>query len=522
MTPRRTLFLALALCPVFRAGAQQPDIPGLSRQDEGLIESVRETNEAEARTAQELQAKAFAAIQSGKLADAEGFLREQLKHDGKNFVIYYNLACVKSLQGDGPGAGDMLLKAVENGFIDIYQLRRDPQLGAARKDAAYRNLVDAWPRILDQHLEANLKQAGRIFSGKNGRYTTTRDDRLRVAYMSAMDAQSTDAAREDIGRLYDWGLQSVFADLAAPGAGDGDAWVVVVLPSPRDFLKWAVAMYGAAAMNNFAAIGGSYIHDQKRLVSQDLGSSLRHEFFHVLHWRSMTRLGQLHPIWIQEGLCSLVEDYDCPGGKAESLKPVPSWRSNIVGRLARAGRLAPLKQIAGYSQDRFTGSSPLANYAQARTFFLYLSDRGKLKDWYTWYTAHFEDDPTGIASIEHALGEPIEQVDKDYRAWARALPEVAEQIRPGHAGLGVDVEAGTGDGPVIVEIPRDRRSRTPNPAAAAGLRVGDVITAIDRRPTRDLNELVRLLGEHSAGDEVEVSYRRGAQHGSAKVKLSPQ
>jgi S1-C subfamily serine protease len=42
------------------------------------------------------------------------------------------------------------------------------------------------------------------------------------------------------------------------------------------------------------------------------------------------------------------------------------------------------------------------------------------------------------------------------------------------------------------------------------------------QPTRDLNEVVRLLGEHDAGDVVEVSYRRGKVHGSAKVTLVPR
>ena len=82
----------------------------------------------------------------------------------------------------------------------------------------------------------------------------------------------------------------------------------------------------------------------------------------------------------------------------------------------------------------------------------------------------------------------------------------------------MDVEQGDGDGPVIVEIPPDVRGK-PNPARQAGLRIKDVITAIDGKPTRDLNELVRVLGEHQAGDVVEISYRRGKIHGSTRVAL---
>jgi hypothetical protein len=488
--------------------------------------SAQESTPHRQNRGEAIQARAFEAIEKGEYQEAERLLREQIGLQPRNFVPYYNLACVLSLQGNAAAAGDMLIAAVERGFIDLSQMRRDPHLAAARKDPAFRNLVSEWPSILEQHLEANLKHAQGIFDGRHGAYAEIRDEHLRVAYLSAMDLRSTEMAREDLARLYQWGLANVFADLvddpaAKPRLSSEDPWVVVVLPAGKDFIRWAAATYGAAAVNNFSGIGGSYLHDQKRLVAQDLGATLRHEFFHVLHWRSMTRLGQDHPIWIQEGLCSLVEDYDCPDGTAASLRPVASWRTNVSRRLAIGGRLMPLQRLADVPRDRFTGSSPLANYGQARTVFLYLFEHGKLKDWYAHYTANFDADPSGIKSLEAVFEKPIAEIDREYRLWVRALPEVAEQLRPGAAGLGVDVEGGTGDGPVIVEIPR-RILGKPNPAIASGLRLGDAITAIDGRPTRDLNELVRVLGEKQAGDEVEVSYRRGAVHGSVRVRLTRQ
>lgn len=470
--------------------------------------------------AQELQARAFQAIADGEYPRAEQLLEQQLKLDPANFVIYYNLACVRSLMSDGPGASELVVQAVERGFVDLFQLKRDPQLAAARKEPQYIRLIEAWPKVLDRHFEANLKACAEIFDGKNGPYNTTRDERLRIGIMSAMDPKSTQAAAEDLSRLYDWGLVHVFPELADPAAAKLDAWSMVILPAPKDFLRWAVLTYGQAAMNGFSGIGGSYLHDEKRLVAMDLGATLRHEFFHVLHWRSSTRLGQDHPIWIQEGLCSLVEDYELgPGGDAASLRPVASWRTNMAKRLLGGGALLPIQRLATVPRERFTGSRPLAHYAQARAVFLFIHDSGKLKDWYAAYTSGYRADPTGVKAIEAAFGKAIAEVDKDYRAWLRALPNVAEQIRPGSAGLGVDVEQGDGDGPVIADIPRDTRGR-PSAARRAGLRVGDVITHIDGKPTRDLNELVRLLGEKEAGDEVEVSYRRGKLHGKVRVTLT--
>jgi hypothetical protein len=466
----------------------------------------------------EVQNQAFEAIDRKDYEAAEKLLREQITLDSDNFVPYYNLACVLSLKGQAAAAGNMLIKAVEHGFTDLRQLQEDPQLENARKDAAYRNLVASWPDIIGQHLDANLRSVRKLFDGKNGAYAESRDEKLRLAYLSAMDATSSEQARKDIARLYDWGIANVFPSLGDADKAKRDAWVVVVLPSQKDFQKWAAVTYGAAAVNNFSGIGGSYLHDQKRLVAQDLGATLRHEFFHVLHWRDMTRRGQMHPIWIQEGLCSLVEDYECPDGTAATLKPVASWRTNISGRLMRAGRLLTISKMAEISRERFTGSSPLAHYGQARTLFLFLSDSGKLKDWYAHYVENFDSDPTGVKAFEAVFGEPIAEVDKQYRQWVRSLPEVAEQIKPGDAGLGVDVDPGTGDGPVIVGIPPSIYGRR-NPALRSGLRVGDVITSIDGSPTRDLNELVRLLGTKKVGEEVEVGYRRRSEHGAVRITL---
>jgi len=456
---------------------------------------------------------------------AEELLRKAIVTDGSNFVFYYNLACVQALEGNTGAGVESLVGAVEHGFVDLTQLRRDPQLAPVRRDPRISRLMDSWPTVLQRHLDANLKSAASLLNDRSARYETTRDERLRIAIMSAMDPKSTEQARADIERLYDWGLANVLTDLADPEKSRNDAWCVVLLPTPKDFLRWLVATYGRDAINSFAGIGGSYINDQKRLVAQDLGATLRHEFFHVLHWRSMIRLAQDHPVWIQEGLCSLVEDYEIGDGKPESLAPIPSWRSNMTKRILTGGHLLTIKQLAALPRERFTGSSPLANYAQARTLFLYIWTRGKLKDWYTTYTTDREHgyhaDRSGVKALEAAFGTPVADLDKDYRAWLRTLPIVAEQNKPGQATLGVDVEQGDGDGPVIADIPRDERGH-PNPARHAGLRTGDVITAIDGKPTRDLNELVRLLGEHQVGDQVEVSYRRGTIHGAVKIALVPR
>ncbi|MBI1190786.1 MAG: PDZ domain-containing protein [Tepidisphaera sp.] len=93
----------------------------------------------------------------------------------------------------------------------------------------------------------------------------------------------------------------------------------------------------------------------------------------------------------------------------------------------------------------------------------------------------------------------------------RSLPAVPEEIRSGAASLGLEVDAGSGEGPVVLSF--DRRT------GAQGLHINDVITAIDGKPVRDMSELVRVLSGYKPGDEVEVSYRRYKLTGTAKIVL---
>lgn len=465
----------------------------------------RKTEESAAALAKQ----ALEAFAKQDYAQAESFLRRQLDLQPGNYIVLYNLACVRAAQQDVTGGADLLLEAIENGFDDLRQLRRDPSLAPLRQDPRIAKVMESWDEILDARLEANLNGLSKLFSGN---YTRVKDPALRLAYLSAFDDKTFDQAKGEVDLVAAWGLEHVFEDLKDADQSRVDPWVIVVLPKQEHFLRWVYSTYGPEAVNSFRAIGGSYDHDVKRLVTQDVGATLRHEFFHVLHWRSMSRKGQIHAIWIQEGLCSLVEDYDRDDHGA--LDPAPSWRTNIARRLEKAGKLTPIEKLAAMTQPQFVSSRPLANYAQARTFFLYLWERGKLKEWYAEYLRSYREDPTGIRACETVLGTPIADINKDYRAWLRNLPSVAEEIAPGHASLGVEVEPGDGDGPVVASIVR-RRGNQPS------LVLGDTITAINGRPTRDIAELVRVLSDLQVGQDVIVSYRRGTRHGTIELVLVP-
>jgi hypothetical protein len=493
---------------------------GLAAQDSAPASpppAVERSRDAESRPApsRATDRDPLEAFKRGDYAKAERLLLEQLAKEPENFVPLYNLACCRSQAKDPDGAIDYLKRAIEKGFCDIHHLRRDPTLDPIRDDARFKAIVAAWPEVLDARRVANRRQAEILFDDKA--YVAVSDDALRLEYRSAFDPRSFEQARGEVARVAKFAHDQVLAGVLDEASIAEDAWVTVILPTKVDFGRWTVSTYGPSALETGnSSIGGAYEHDAKRLVSMDLGATLRHEFFHVLHFRDATRRGQAHPPWIQEGLSSLVEDVEADG---DSIRPVASWRTNMAKRMERRRLLMPIASLAKLPAIKFSGQRPLANYAQARAIFLRLHELGKLGEWYAHYVSHHERDPSGVASLEAVLGKPIAEIDVDHRAWLRDLPAVPESIPTGGASLGVEIEGGAGDGPVITLVEKGRRR---GEGASGLLMPGDVITAIDGKPTRDIAELVRVLGAMRVGDDVKVEYRRGRRAGAADVVLTPK
>lgn len=481
------------------------------RQDAGqqLEDAFRQRAEVEAR-AQELERRAAEATEAGDLRLAERLIRQHIEIQPGNFVPHYNLASVLAMRGEREEAIAALIRAIEHGFIDRRVLESDENLRALRDHERFRAIVQNWDSVIQARADADRQRLRSQFSPS--RYAHVNDDELRLLYASAFEPESFRAAQEEIRTLAAWGLREIFHDLKDPPMDEADPWVAVILPTSRDFRAWAIANYGPrAVMGEFHQIGGSYDHDRKELISQDIGATFRHEFFHVLHWRSCMRHGQVHPAWIQEGLCSLVEDYDIDADG--NISPAPSWRTNIAKRLERGRAIMSIRDLAEMPRDRFMEYRPLANYAQARALMLFMYQQGVLGDWYQRYIREFDEDPSGVSAMEAVFNTRLERIEERYHNWLRSLPEIPEELSPGMASLGLEVGAGDGEGPVV----RRLRSRQ---AQDAGLRRGDIITALDQQPARDIKELVRRLSSLSPGRTVRIDYRRGREHHSTTLELT--
>ena len=97
---------------------------------------------------------------------------------------------------------------------------------------------------------------------------------------------------------------------------------------------------------------------------------------------------------------------------------------------------------------------------------------------------------------------------------------VAEQLvadgTADHPLLGVDIGRGTGPAPAGAVL----TGVTPGgAAAAAGLRAGDVVTAVADRAVVDADSLVVAVRDHAPGDTVEVTYTRDGRSRTADATL---
>jgi serine protease Do/serine protease DegQ len=86
------------------------------------------------------------------------------------------------------------------------------------------------------------------------------------------------------------------------------------------------------------------------------------------------------------------------------------------------------------------------------------------------------------------------------------------EVRRGRLGLGM-TDPASGEGALIESVQPD------SPAARAGLRKGDVVTALNGRPVRGAAELRARLGVVPVGESVELRVRRGKETTSLKATI---
>ncbi len=444
-----------------------------------------------------------AVLRARDYVEADKLIAERLKVDPDDPTLLYNHACVLAQLGRLKEAEAQLLASIRKGFDDLDHLESDPDLDPIRDGRVYTNIMEARERI--EARKATKPAATRARAPAPdplARWKDAHGDAYRyeidadagVAYATFLDETSHARMKETLERLERHLVEAYFRK-----PPDERALIAIVRPAD------------AARYLDRPEIRGMYLHRERRLVARDTGQSLQHEFVHLVHYADMERLGQTHPIWMQEGLASLYEDYSFRGDG--SVEFHPNIRFNFARRQVLSGTAREWRALTSLSADDFMKDAE-RHYPQVRAMFEYFARERKLEDFYRAMVATYKDDPTGATAIERAFGEPLGKIELRWRKWMRERGAVDDRVEPGDPSLGV-LGDDVGDGVRITSFAPGSAAR------AAGLRVGDVIQSVAGSPIRSKDELVLAIARLRTGESVEVRFRRSGEETALMVLPRP-
>jgi hypothetical protein len=313
--------------------------------------------------------------------------------------MHYNQACALSRLGETDRAASALFRAVQAGFADFARMREDPDLEAVRDTELYQAILEASSRVETRRAEDAIERWKRTYDRERYRFEV--DQPRRLAFATALDA----TAHAEMCRMLRDELDHLVATLfEAPP----DYFVLIAVPTPED----AHVLFGGDEQ-----VGGRYEHHEHRVIARNIGTSLRHEFVHALHYGHMERLGltKAHPIWIQEGLAALYENYRIDEDGAFIF--LANDRDVIVRQRLRVGNLI-WSELFSMPAERFMRQAG-HTYPEARSIFTFLADQNLLTPWYRAYVKSFERDPTGAVAFEEVFARPLAEVETEWRDWIR-------------------------------------------------------------------------------------------------------
>lgn len=116
---------------------------------------------------------------------------------------------------------------------------------------------------------------------------------------------------------------------------------------------------------------------------------------------------------------------------------------------------------------------------------------------------------TDAGNIGIAFAIPINQAK-------RLASDIIDHGKARRTVIGAEVVTGT----ATVSGARLRSVEPAGPAAAAGLKAGDVITKLDNHVLADGTDLIALVRKYAPGTVVPIEYRRGSKASTASVTLA--
>ena len=337
-----------------------------------------------------------------------------------------------------------------------------------------------------QELEAEARLLAQAQLARFGpAYAARLDTQRHIVYASALDEKNFDRAVQTLAAYTDAQRKFLFPHEFR--------WnVKVVLPTVSDYRKHVPATRAKAL--------GFYHPTTRTLTSISLSSVLVHEYTHALHHNDQALAGQVHAIWVVEGLAMLFQD--CLPGSGD-LKPTTCSLLPDLRTAVQQDKALDLSVLLAMDPKAFMEQSKLA-YSQSRYLMLYLFDRGVLKDFYRAYKDTYADDRTGKKALEQTVHRPLSLIDREWREWLGGLQMPWRPGQPNKALLGIRMEPDRQGVRVTGFVKRSAAER------AKLLQVGDVIISLAGQPTPSPADLTRVVQAHRPGQTIGIEVIRGS------------
>ena len=444
-----------------------------------------------------------------------------LKFWPRDSDMIYNAACAHALLNEREEAAERLYDAVRAGFRDFDHMENDPDLKSIRDHDVYLAILEARDRVAESATENTNPTVENESTPRRPRrdlmlgprsnrgteefvqwqeehpegYLFESDARHQLHFASPLTREAQSEMIAMLGEQADQMVESLFQTVQPD-------WVFILVPSKEDQAEFG--------LNNSTA--GWYEHKLRTLVTADIGASLRHEFVHLLHWGHMDLLGQRHPMWVQEGLASLYEEYalDAETGR---IRFEPNERHNVVLDLVIAGEIPSWRLLFSMEPVRFMRAAE-RNYPIVRSIFEFIAARGLLERWYQELVKTWREDQDGILALERTFNLPLESIERSWRSWVRERGRFDDSIEQGDASLGIKADEAV-DGCVVTTV------YPGSGAAEGGLKRGDVIVRLGSDTVRSTRELRLAVARRRVNEIVIVRVRRNDEYLDLQIKMKP-
>jgi len=379
---------------------------------------------------------------------------------------WFNLARARAHLQPSDGVLTALNRAIDQGWSSRRRLKQEPAFAALRE---HDDFIALYQRMTErQHAQA--REALAKLQRKYGPGLTYEiDDEERWILATAL----SDQARVELrGRLH-----AQAAALRHLFVHPPDHYISIVIPA-----RWA----------NPRVTG--HFYPPAFLDASTMGSSLRHEFTHALHFADQEAREQNHPIWLIEGLATWCEDTVVTAGV---LTPTFSRRLAELKDAVAAGRMHPFAKLLALERRQFTSQ----HYAQAGALLLHLHQAGKLTRFYQTYVTAQADDPSGRRAYETTWEAPLADIEVTWKNWLLSQPAPFAQLDGVRPSLGCSFR----QRPEGLEVDHLVES---GPAAQAGIMRGDLVIAAGDERVIDEEDLIAPVFSRRIGDVLPLTVRR--------------